>query len=454
MNKTTITSLIVVLATLVSLSWYVVLFHYPIPYFDGWDMVPLLRLSYENELSIGSILAPHGASHLHASGYALSLVLARLSEFSQLTEVLTGVLITVVSFIVGLGIVRSVAEKCELQVRIPELAALTAIFLFSIDQAANFLWSWQLAVHLNTLSVLLTTYALSRDRLTIFWLMFAMFGTTIAIYSFTTGLALLPIGYLMIILRPPARHPVVPLVLWTLFSVGVSLQVIPEIHASRSQHEGAIDILAMPISELGVYVLKFLSGGLVRFEKDIAVETTLLAILIGILCLWFLWRRHQIGLYKLAPLLGLASYAIGAAILTAIGRIHFGTDQAFVFRYITLSNYFWLSLTLFLFIWRCKEQLKPSWARSVTTLTVVLSVIFVFKMYNQFEVGKNRAREGLQVAKAAFQLCETYPAYSDEVLTSISAPHQEVRPLITYLHDKRLSYFRHCTLEIEDNTEI
>ncbi len=84
MNKSVVFSLLVVLAAFTSLSWYVVLFHYPIPYFDGWDMVPLLRMSDEGELTIGSFFAPHGASHVHATGYALSLVVARFSGFSQL----------------------------------------------------------------------------------------------------------------------------------------------------------------------------------------------------------------------------------------------------------------------------------------------------------------------------------------------------------------------------------
>jgi hypothetical protein len=90
--------------------------------------------------------------------------------------------------------------------------------------------------------------------------------------------------------------------------------------------------------ECAVYVLNFLGAGIARFAADLAPWAAAFALASAP---WLFVRgRAQTGVLSW---LGLLLFAVFAAVLTALGRsAAFGSEQAFVTRYVSFSSLFWI----------------------------------------------------------------------------------------------------------------
>jgi hypothetical protein len=86
-------------------------------------------------------------------------------------------------------------------------------------------------------------------------------------------------------------------------------------------------------------------------------------------------RREASGVQLL--LLGLATFAVGTAVLTGLGRIKFGFEQALSSRYTSVVLLFWVSLTLLIVsaVW----QRRPNLRLPILWLTVpcLMAIAFV-----------------------------------------------------------------------------
>lgn len=175
-------------------------FYYRAPYYDHWDIVPLFASQQAGSLAMGDLFALHG-NHWHASGYAVMLGLAEVTGMRHWVECLASVPFAGIGFAALARLLdRSVAVWNVTQVRI-WLFGIAAFFLFSLDQAGNWLWGWQVAVFINIAGTLWTIERLSAGPPNVTQTSVAALATMAAVYGFGTGWVLLPVGYALLMLQ-------------------------------------------------------------------------------------------------------------------------------------------------------------------------------------------------------------------------------------------------------------
>ncbi len=74
--------------------------------------------------------------------------------------------------------------------------------------------------------------------------------------------------------------------------------------------------------------------------------------------MWVLLRNDRVELRTLLPFIAFALYSIASAMVTGIGRLGLGTDQAVASRYCTVSAPFWAALVTALLLLMGKEKVK------------------------------------------------------------------------------------------------
>ena len=441
--------LLVVISMFFGLIFYISAFHYQIPYFDGWDFVRFLRNQSQGRFELSQFFDSHGA-HWHATGYMVMQLLAKLSSYSQFAEVIFGFLAASLSFAIASSLAIECAKSCGIKNSEWAMLALCAFMVFSIDQAANWLWGWQLAVHMNILGFLVCVYYLSRPVITAVRILIACFAAGVSIYSFATGLLLLPIALLILFTHPNSTRRTISLLTWTIFSVFIlwhlKMNLFSETGSSYLTNIGITSTYSSEkVGAILVYSGNFLSGAMVRFSKDWAVFTTPLGILVALASSYLLISSKVGVVKKIAPILAFILYACGAGLLAAIGRVHFGTDHGFVYRYVTFANFFWLGTLVLIYICiNAESDQAPIRPRVSKVLAGAFVLLILLKVTNQFDLGKRGMREARKVNAVATKLCAEYTEGHAIDLSLVANPEQKIEPLLQFLHTNRLSAFRDC----------
>jgi hypothetical protein len=177
---------------------FTLIFYYRAPYFDQWDIVPLFAASQDGTLKPSDLFRQHG-SHWHASGYVIMLATARISGMQHWVDPAISLIIAGLGFLALANIVRRSAEEFGAAKRLPAALALAGFMYFSLDQASNWLWGWQVALFASTTGTLWAVDLLSRSRLTIPRTVLASLAAVLAVYGFATAWTLLPIGLALIL---------------------------------------------------------------------------------------------------------------------------------------------------------------------------------------------------------------------------------------------------------------
>jgi hypothetical protein len=130
------------------------------------------------------------------------------------------------------------------------------------------------------------------------------------------------------------------------------------------------------------------------------------------------------------------AYGAGAAVLTSFGRIEWGTDQAFVSRYITLGNFYWiglamLSIPLFRELTGHKKQLLIGFS----------VIVILMKAGNSMQVvGKNL--KNVAKDKATWEeIKTTWPDTPDETLAKLYWWPDKARTHISVMYENKLNIF-------------
>lgn len=144
---------------------YTLLFYYRLPYFDHWDLVSLYDATVDGRPPIGEIFAVN-AGHWHATGYIVMLLLASLTRMAHAPEAVASLVFALLGFLALARILRNAASAFNAQNSLALLIGVGALFYFSLDQAENWLWGWQVAVFAHIAGVLWCIERLTSGPLT------------------------------------------------------------------------------------------------------------------------------------------------------------------------------------------------------------------------------------------------------------------------------------------------
>jgi len=348
-NRPTLLALI----PLVFLIFVVMTYAVPVPFLDQWDMVPLLQKTYGGELAFHDLWAQH-IEHRLIFPQLIMLGLARLTGWNIRYELAANIVLAVGIMAIIVRQIRQTGRKLgvDLDWAIPA----SALTVFSVSQYENWLWGWQLQMLLNVLAVIGGTVLLSKQPFR--WGRFAgaaLLGI-VATYSFANGAAFWPIGLLiLLVVTAGQKQRAASIAGW----LGVSILTMWSYwyHYQQSADNPLLrQAILMPL-EYAHYVINYLGGIYAQFPPSANLINRALVLVLGLggpcVAVWLGWRMARRGkedFIAVLPFLAMSAYSVCGALLTGLGRVVLGSDQAFSSRYCTMVVPMWVSVVVLLLI--------------------------------------------------------------------------------------------------------
>ena len=418
----------------VSMAVYAFAFYYSFPYWDNMDVAFFLERHYKGVLTFRDLMAPHGHSHWHIGAYLILVPVAVWSQWNIIYDIIIILLVSFYLWLVVFAIFRSTAHTLAVPRAVPVLAIVSALFVFSLDQAANLLWGWQLSVFLSSAGVVSAIFLLTRTRVGLWHTIGAGLAVTFAVYSYATALVMWPIGLGLLAMHSGLgrRDRAVYAAVFALFAATNCYHYLVAV-VSQGGMTGSVDI-----ARLALFSLKFMGGSIARFARDALPTLALVGLLLAGWLLWLMRRRCKVAWFPLFPYVALALYSIGCAVLTSYGRVQFGVDQAMVPRYNSFSYFFWLALIAVLVVaWH-----KLPLGRLRSKVFVAGIVIVVLKAGNIAHIGLRTAQGALRHNALQATIVSTYPNVDEEVLKRLYPDIRTARRYIDIMYRYKLNIFR------------
>lgn len=336
-------------------------YHLDAPYLDQWEFVPLLAKSYEGTLSLHDLWAQHN-EHRIIFPRLIMLGLARLSHWNIAWELATNLALAAALFLVLVHQLKATERRLGLT-GANWLIPVFALLLFSMSQWRNWFLGWQLQELLNVLAVVAGFVLLADTQCRWGRFIGALGLGVVATYSFANGLAYWPIALLsVIVVVPEQRRMWVPRILLWLVVGGIAvLSYVHDYHAP-DYHSPLSLVFERPVA-YAVYVLAYLGSPI---DSSSSVRAVLAAVL-GLAVFFgygsMLIRGRGVPFRHLAPYASLGLYAIASALMTGVGRLDFGTQQALSSRYVTIANLLWAAVFVWAYVGIAQERTRAPEAR-------------------------------------------------------------------------------------------
>ena len=317
------------------------------PFLDEWIWVPYIAKSYEGTLTFSDLWAQHN-EHRPFFPKIITIVLVHLTHWRTAS-------LQAVAFLLATGIMLLVWMRLRaLSLRRFQGYALgalpfMALTAYSMDQWENFFMGIQFQEHLNVFSAVAGFMLLTVPRRTWFYFWAAAFMGLPATCSLANGLGFWPIALLLLYFsnRNPVRRAR-ECELWCVISLAVGIAYFYG-YQSPPAHPSPLLALQHPLGVV-LFVLIAFGGPLVAYTPMLGIWGLLVAGLMGLLGLMLhvilvilLCRKHGFHLRELAPFMAMVLFAAFSAAATGVGRLTFGLDQGMSPRYLTCLNLLWLA---------------------------------------------------------------------------------------------------------------
>ncbi len=333
---------------------------------DQWELVPLLDKMYRGGLTLHDLWAQHN-EHRIFFPYIIMLGLARLTGWNIRCEMAVNVLLAAGILVILVRQTNKTARKLGMT-RLPWAMPALSLVVFSITQYQNWLWGWQIQMLLNLLVVLGGIVVLAGEPFG--WRRFAAAALLgiVASFSFANGVLFWPIGLFLLLAVPiGGRQRMAAIAGWLLIS---ALTVGAYFHHYRSSegHPPWYCLFHQPLTYVA-YLLKYFGNffgqhgvGDIPTDGDIALAAGLVGIMAMGWAAGVLLRGKIADFRTLLPYFAMSLYSVITALVTGVGRLGFGSDEATFSRYCTMMVPFWASLVIFLFL---LAQVPPRGRRRV-----------------------------------------------------------------------------------------
>ena len=323
---------------------YVIRYGVDIPWIDQWVFVPLLEKFYQGHVTFYDLWQQHNEHRIFFPRIVF-LVLARLTHWNIRYELAANVTTAIAILMVVAYQVMKTARAMGSRYLVWTVP-LISLIVFTLAQYENWLWGWELQIFMNLLAVvagiaLMTSRPFKWSRLA-----FSMLLGIVATYSFANGIIYWPLGLLLLMFAGPEsrKSKVTALSVWAVVGFLTLISYLYRYHSSGD----LLLIFRKPFAYIE-YVLLYLGGPCaVSGSTSLALLSGAMGLILAVIGIGLLLRRYEVRLHLLSPYIGLASYAVGSALLTGLGRIAIGSEQALATRYIAISSLLWIANIVFL----------------------------------------------------------------------------------------------------------
>jgi len=321
-------------------------FRVDVPFWDEWELVPLLQKSYAGTLAFRDLVAQHN-EHRPLFGRLISIGLIRASHWDTSCGVVANFLVALATYsilLLQLCRTRLLGARMSVAWVLPGLSLLS----FSLSQWENWLWDWQVLFFLHVLAVVLGVALLAGGEARWWRILLASLLGVVAVYTVASGMLY---WVLVLPLLATARcagkgrkaGAIAAWVLCAALCIGYFL---------RGYHRTAQgQSLQFTLTHLGDYlryIALYLATPVSAFGQDAAIAVGACGLLIFVASTAYLTLRAKVRLRLLAPYLVLGLYSVGCAAAAGTGRLSLGLVQANSSRYATFAYFLWLADLVFL----------------------------------------------------------------------------------------------------------
>ena len=416
------------------------LFYARVPVMDHWDIVPFYQSYVEGKLTLREVFALHGL-HWHASGYIVMLALASVTRMAHFAEVLAMLFLSLLAFVAFAQIINRTAVAIGNTKYVAFACGVGALFFFSLDQADNYFWGWQVALFVTIAGALWCINLLSRNDLSHQQLFLAIFCAAVAIYGFAIGWVLLPIGFVLLLVHGgwQTARAKLHLMSWMVFAVLMLLHLSIAVQDAGLANGGTgSSTSGISLWQSMIFLFNFSVAPMVKFSEGLALPVLFAT---G----WYVIRAFFVGqknigirLKNSSGLIAIAMFSLGAGALTALGRATaFGAEQGFVARYISFGGLLWAAMLGFVLL-----SLSNFGSRERQIGLGLVVVLLGLKLGNIAHVANNSIEHAVIYNAVAETITQTYPDVSKEAIEVVAAPHQEVSDRMLVLYENRASLFK------------
>jgi hypothetical protein len=395
--------------------------HYAVnvPFWDEWDELSVVPKAYDGTLDFASIFGQQN-EHRPITSRLASILIARTSQLNLVHEMYVGFVFEFLSLIlIWRMLVSSLRERAPSLI-LP-LTIVSSLMLFWTVAWENWIWgiaSFQYlgAVFLAVLAIWgLTTWRGRWEGVAI-----GAAATALAIYTTGHGFALIPVGLFWLLASGISDRSIRWLQI-CLFGLVGALCIILYLHNYHSPGFYAIGASRVrPVKTL-FYAITYLGSPFWTTKWGVAPVLGGLGLCGMIAGTAYIRRFIPDWLAATGPWLLLASYTAINGIVTALGRIDFGVDQANQPRYRSIVVPFWISLAVVLSL-AGVHALAPFDRRRLRPALAAIVIVFLAGYSYLYY-------RGLRYIRLQSQLCATGLPY---VRDYDNAPDEGLRPLHPY----------------------
>lgn len=418
---------------LVFTSFFIYKFGITIPYWDQWELVPLLEKMHNHSLTLADLWAQHN-EHRIIFPRILMLLLARLSNWNIFLELCTNVILGIFIFQFLLSILRSTSEITSFWLKM-----FISLMVFSIFQYDNWLWGWQIQFFLSILGTVIAIWATNKWQGKSVGLAVTILAAVLSSYSFSSGLLTWPVVLVVMLMQKKWKRKHILILLLACIA---TVLLYYYNYTKPSQHPSMLFFLDHPLVYIR-YVLTYLGISITYRFFTFAYIAAIITLVLTAWAIFNIRRFDRQGLGRLAPWLALALYACLSACVTGLGRAGFGWQQAFQSRYTTLSLYLPLSAVVLL----CEsirlnlKMNKKKLLRNVLFIVVIASVFIILYVSSCLKGIEELKAASRRINEAA--LCLNYPEIANEHLLKRLYPDPNiVRQRIKVLSDLDIKFDR------------
>ena len=324
-----------------------------VPYWDQWELPLVLEKSYNGTLAFSDFYHQHN-EHRIVFPLLIMVGMARLTHWNVFWELALNMALALGIFGVFARQIRGTARALKM----PSLywtIATASLIVFSLRQYENWLWGWQLQVFLNVLAAMGAIAALSGPFCWGRFALAAMLGI-VGTYSFANGGLVWPLGALVLLVCAEGRAGRRNAMLAWGAVAALTLGSYFWNYEKPAEHPPLSLLLAYPLQYL-IYVCKYLGNIAVPYQAngpsdagDIAMAMGAVGVVAFGAAIWLLLKRKVADLRTLMPYIGFGLYSICSALVTGVGRLGLGTEQALSSRYGTIGAPLWVSVVVLLWL--------------------------------------------------------------------------------------------------------
>jgi hypothetical protein len=324
---------------------HIVTSHSLVPFWDEWTEIDTIATAPNHQVPLSWLWSQHNE---HRVVFYRLLLLADIHLFHGKRWISFWCMLAVQ--LLSLVCLAWILHFCGVKGTLwRTIVGLGAFALFCPVQWENFDWAFQISFLLPGFLLFLGLSALlkyqhSVQQLRQGWVYLALsiLAAAAATYSNANGILLWPLLLLVATASIPRFEVIASYVGFGILFIALYLYH----YVGPANHASPLDSIRHPF-RVGEYLSEYfgfthiLLWG-VRIRDSFAISSGLFGLLLALAVVAIvLWRRRREPLHFV--LLGFMFFAIGTAVLTALGRLNFGVAQAFSSRYQTFNLLFWFS---------------------------------------------------------------------------------------------------------------